>query len=80
MVSRPDMLLTLAATGASALQRRVTAASGPGLQAGTTPVDFPVPARACDCHVHVIGDATRFPLSPDPIRLQRAGQDAAQPI
>ena len=65
MVSRRDMLLTLAATGASALQRRVAAVSGPGPQAGTTPVDFPVPAQACDCHVHVIGDVRRFPLSPD---------------
>jgi len=65
MVSRRDMLLTLAATGATALHRRVAAVLSTGLQAGTTPVNFRVPARACDCHVHVFGDARRFPFSPD---------------
>ena len=65
MVSRRDMLLTLAATHATALYRRVATVFGTGLQAGTTPVNFHVPARACDCHVHVFGDARRFPFSPD---------------
>ena len=27
-----------------------------------SPVDFPMPAGACDCHVHVIGDPKRFPM------------------
>jgi predicted TIM-barrel fold metal-dependent hydrolase len=65
MVSRRDMLLTLAATGAAALHRRAAAAMGPDHQEVTTPVNFPVPAGACDCHVHVFGGAGRFPLSPD---------------
>ena len=30
-----------------------------------TPVDFRVPAGACDCHVHVFGDPSRFPFAPD---------------
>jgi hypothetical protein len=59
------MLLTLAAPGASALDRRVATMFGCGRQAGTTPVNFQVSARACDCHVHVFGDAKRFPFSPD---------------
>lgn len=28
-----------------------------------TPVQFEVPEGACDCHVHVIGDANRFPFA-----------------
>jgi predicted TIM-barrel fold metal-dependent hydrolase len=27
-----------------------------------TPVDFAVPAGACDCHVHIFGDPQRFPF------------------
>ena len=28
----------------------------------TTPVNFTMPARACDCHTHVFGDPARFPF------------------
>jgi predicted TIM-barrel fold metal-dependent hydrolase len=28
-----------------------------------TPVDFDVPRGACDCHVHVVADAGRFPMA-----------------
>jgi predicted TIM-barrel fold metal-dependent hydrolase len=28
----------------------------------STPVNFDVPARACDCHVHIIGPPDRFPM------------------
>jgi len=27
--------------------------------------DFPVPAQACDCHVHVFGPVDRFPFAPE---------------
>ena len=27
-----------------------------------TKVDFPIPAGACDCHTHIIGDPARFPM------------------
>ncbi len=30
-----------------------------------TPVDFDVPAHACDCHTHIIGEPTMFPLAAD---------------
>src|SRR5258706_14881174 len=30
----------------------------------STPVNFNVPANACDTHVHVFGDPQRFPLAP----------------
>jgi len=29
-----------------------------------TPVDFEVPAHACDCHTHIFGDPKRFPFWP----------------
>lgn len=63
MLSRREMLLTLA-TGAVALHRRALAQI-PVSQTGSTPINFPVPRNACDCHVHVFGDATRFPMSPE---------------
>jgi predicted TIM-barrel fold metal-dependent hydrolase len=30
-----------------------------------SPVDFAVPAGACDCHVHIVGDPARFPMAAD---------------
>ena len=27
-------------------------------------MDFDVPAGACDCHTHIIGDPARFPFTP----------------
>jgi predicted TIM-barrel fold metal-dependent hydrolase len=29
-----------------------------------TPVNFAVPAHACDCHTHMVGDPARFPFFP----------------
>ncbi|RPI15773.1 MAG: hydrolase, partial [Acidobacteriales bacterium] len=29
-----------------------------------TPVNFEVPAHACDCHTHIFGDPDKFPFSP----------------
>src|SRR5947208_8297473 len=29
-----------------------------------TPVNFDVPAGACDCHTHIHGDMREFPMSP----------------
>jgi predicted TIM-barrel fold metal-dependent hydrolase len=50
-----------AALGAAAWSNRTgfAKASQPA-----TPVDFPVPDHACDCHTHIFGDPKRFPLWP----------------
>ena len=65
MVSRRDTVLALAATGAVTMQRRVMAALATDAQTHHTPINFPVPAGACDCHVHVFCEARQFPFSPD---------------
>jgi predicted TIM-barrel fold metal-dependent hydrolase len=65
MISRRDMLGALAATGAATLIRRAGDVLGTQLQTGITPVNFVVPAGACDCHVHVFGDTRQFPYSPN---------------
>ncbi len=65
-------------TGAGLTRRQVlriggaaVAAAAWGPDAGATPwgprtpVEFAVPAGACDCHVHVVGDPTRFPMAAD---------------
>lgn len=31
--------------------------------------DFPLPAGACDCHVHVFGPPARYPLLPDRVYM-----------
>jgi predicted TIM-barrel fold metal-dependent hydrolase len=30
-----------------------------------TPLNFQIPQHACDCHTHIYGDPTKFPLSPE---------------
>ena len=45
---------------AGALLRRRTATAQPSQPA--TPVNFAVPAGACDCHTHIHGDPKAFPL------------------
>jgi predicted TIM-barrel fold metal-dependent hydrolase len=40
-----------------------------------TPVAFDVPAGACDCHVHVIPDPTRFPFAPDRVYTPAVATD-----
>lgn len=70
MVSRREALITSAAVGATAvigpwndvidaMSHSSRTAPQPG-----TPVNFDVPAGACDCHVHIFGDPQRFPFSP----------------
>jgi predicted TIM-barrel fold metal-dependent hydrolase len=63
MISRRDALIGAAIAGAAALVRRpmalLAAASQP-----STPVNFQVPAGACDCHTHIFGDLRRFPFIP----------------
>ncbi len=61
MISRRNVLVGSVAAGAVAALRRagsVLAAAPPP----SPPVNFAVPAGACDCHTHVIGDPQRFPF------------------
>jgi len=59
VITRRDVLLGSMAVGAAALLPKSlwAAASQP-----STPVNFAVPAEACDCHTHIFGDPRRFPL------------------
>ncbi|MEN3337134.1 MAG: hypothetical protein V7647_810 [Acidobacteriota bacterium] len=64
MVSRRAILFGVAAAaGTTAFGRRTAAALATGAPS-LTPVNFAVPAGACDCHTHVIGDPRKFPFSP----------------
>ena len=65
MVSRRDMLLAVVAAGALTVRRRLVALSSIEPQTYPAPVNFHMPAGACDCHVHVVGDTQRFPFSPE---------------
>jgi predicted TIM-barrel fold metal-dependent hydrolase len=60
MLSRRGFLTAMAAGG---LGRSVGLAISPENRHATTPVEFDVPERACDCHVHVFGDPSRFPFA-----------------
>ena len=58
MPTRRAVLLGTIATGFAIRARQAFAkASQP-----STPVNFEVPAGACDCHTHIHGDPDKFPL------------------
>jgi predicted TIM-barrel fold metal-dependent hydrolase len=58
MLNRRDLLLASIAAGVTMQNRPALAkASQP-----TTPVNFEVPAGACDCHTHIHGDPEKFPF------------------
>ncbi len=60
MITRREFVMATAATGALLHNRFSFAkASQP-----TTPVNFEVPAGACDCHTHIHGDPAKFPWFP----------------
>ncbi len=62
MLSRRDVLIGAAAAGASALVPGGTPAFAKAAQP-STPVNFQVPANACDSHTHIFGDPARFPFA-----------------
>jgi predicted TIM-barrel fold metal-dependent hydrolase len=62
MLSRREILIGAAAAGAAALVRGGTTAFA-GASQPSTPVNFEVPAGACDTHTHVFGDPQRFPFA-----------------
>jgi predicted TIM-barrel fold metal-dependent hydrolase len=58
MFSRRSILLATIAAGVTMQNRNALAkASQP-----STPVNFDVPAEACDCHTHIHGDPEKFPF------------------
>ena len=58
MLNRRDLLLASIAAGVAMPDRTALAmASQPA-----TPVNFDVPAGACDCHTHIHGDPAKFPF------------------
>jgi len=60
MLTRRDFLVGAIAAGVILrTQRALAKASQPA-----TPVNFDVPAGACDCHTHIHGDLERFPFFP----------------
>jgi predicted TIM-barrel fold metal-dependent hydrolase len=62
MISRRDVLIGATAAGATALVRGEAPVFARTSQP-STPVNFDVPAGACDCHTHVFGDPRRFPFA-----------------
>jgi predicted TIM-barrel fold metal-dependent hydrolase len=48
---------------AGGLARSLRVSLSPENPHSITPVQFDVPEKACDCHVHVFGDASRFPFA-----------------
>ena len=57
MTTRRDVVF--GAIAASALSRAGSTFAEPSQPA--TPVNFAIPAGACDCHTHIHGDPARFP-------------------
>src|SRR5947208_2898692 len=58
MLTRRDVLIGAIAAGAAMhLRTGFAKASQPA-----TPVNFDVPAGACDCHTHIHGDSEKFPF------------------
>ena len=58
MLTRRGMLLASIAAGITITNRDVLAKAAQP----STPVNFDVPAGACDCHTHIHGDLEKFPF------------------
>jgi predicted TIM-barrel fold metal-dependent hydrolase len=58
MLSRRHILLASLAAGVTMPNRNASAAAAQP----ATPVNFDVPAHACDCHTHIHGDPEKFPF------------------
>ena len=60
MLSRRGFLSGMAAAGLAPSLRPAISFENPH---PITPVQFEIPEGACDCHVHVFGDPSRFPFA-----------------
>ena len=58
MLTRRHLLLASLAAGVTMPNRNAFAAASQP----STPVNFDVPAHACDCHTHIHGDPAKFPF------------------
>jgi predicted TIM-barrel fold metal-dependent hydrolase len=58
MLSRRNMMLASIAAGVAMQSKSVAAKAAQP----KTPVNFDVPAGACDCHTHIHGDPEKFPF------------------
>jgi predicted TIM-barrel fold metal-dependent hydrolase len=63
MLSRREVLMGAATAAVATLARGGTSVFASASQP-STPVNFDVPAGACDTHTHVFGDPQRFPFAP----------------
>ena len=58
MLTRRGILLASIAAGITMPNRTVFATAAQP----ATPVNFDIPAGACDCHTHIHGDPAKFPF------------------
>src|SRR5438445_7704518 len=58
MLTRRSILLASIAAGVTMPNRTVLATAAQP----STPVNFDIPAGACDCHTHIHGDPEKFPF------------------
>jgi hypothetical protein len=58
MLTRRSILLASIAAGMTMPGKSALAAASQP----STPVNFDVPAGACDCHTHIFGDPAKFPF------------------
>src|ERR1700734_1696616 len=58
MLNRRHVLLASIAAGVTMPNRTVLAKAAQP----STPVNFDIPAGACDCHTHIHGDPVKFPF------------------
>ena len=58
MLSRRSVLLAPIAAGVVMTNHQAAAKAAQP----STPVNFDVPANACDCHTHIHGDPAKFPF------------------
>jgi predicted TIM-barrel fold metal-dependent hydrolase len=63
MLSRREVLIRAAAAAVVPTVIRPWTTMLAPVSQPATPLNFDVPALACDCHVHVFGDPRRFPFS-----------------
>ena len=63
MLTRRNILIGSAVTGVATLTRSLSSSFAEN-SAHISPINFKVPAGACDCHTHIFGDPGRFPFSP----------------